>query len=64
MPPARRPAAPLRALRILALIALVAVPGGCGGPGRGPSPTPEGQVGPGEPDPSGIPRPPSGGGVR
>ncbi len=50
--------------RVLLAFLLTIITIGCGMSGPGPSPTPEGQIGPGEPDASGIPKTPSKGGVR
>ncbi len=50
-------------LRFLLPLLLTVITIGCGMSGPSPSPTPEGQIGPGEPDASGIPKAPSKGGV-
>ena len=49
---------------VLILIIASALAGGCGESPSAPKPTPEGQTAPGQPDATGIPRPPSQGGAQ
>jgi hypothetical protein len=53
-----------RSASLFVPLALIAILCGCEGARPGPSPTREGQASPGRPDPSGIPKAPSGGGIR
>jgi hypothetical protein len=49
---------------VLILIIASALAGGCGESPTAPKPAPEGQTSPGQPDATGIPKPPSQGGAR
>jgi len=49
---------------VLILIIASALAGGCGESPSAPNPTPDGQTAPGQPDATGIPRPPSQGGAQ